>query len=227
MLNVFIRSLIIYSVVLIVIRIMGKRQIAQLQPFELVTAIMIAELASIPMEDVGVPLVKGLVPIFALVISQVVLSYVTLKSERARALICGSPSIIIKNGIIRQQELQKQRINLNDLLELLRVKNIADIEDVEFAILETNGDLSVFPKSDLKAVTLSDMQIPGKPEDIPVTLIMDGHVLHRNLKYTGKDINWLYNQINAKGFSFKDIFFAYINTQGSLKIIAKEKNKIS
>jgi len=202
---------------------MGKRQIAQLQPFELVTAIMIAELASIPMEDVGIPLVKGLVPIFALVLSQVALSYITLVSERARALICGSPSIIIKNGIIRQKELQKQRINLNDLLELLRAKNIANVEDVEFAILETNGDLSVFPKSDLKPVTLSDMQIPGKPEDIPVTLIMDGHVLHKNLKYTGKDINWLYDQINAKGFRFKDIFFAYLDTHGLLKIIAKEK----
>ena len=113
MINIFIRSLIIYSIVLIVIRIMGKRQIAQLQPFELVTAIMIAELASIPMEDVGVSLVKGLVPIFALALAQVSLSYITLKSERARAFICGSPSIIIKNGVIRQRELQKQRINLN------------------------------------------------------------------------------------------------------------------
>lgn len=222
MINIFIRSLIIYSIVLIVIRIMGKRQIAQLQPFELVTAIMIAELASIPMEDVGVSLVKGLVPIFALALAQVSLSYITLKSERARAFICGSPSIIIKNGVIRQRELQKQRINLNDLLEMLRSKNIADIEDVEFAILETNGDLSVFPKSDLKPVSLADMGIPGEPEDIPITLIMDGHVLHRNLKYTGQDISWLYDQINAKGFTFKDIFFAYIDTKGKLKIIAKE-----
>lgn len=222
MINIFIRSLIIYSIVLIVIRIMGKRQIAQLQPFELVTAIMIAELASIPMEDVGVPLVKGLVPIFALALSQVFLSYITLKSERARAIICGSPSIIIKNGVIRQKELEKQRINLNDLLEMLRSKNIANIEDVEFAILETNGDLSVFPKSDLKPVSLADMKIPGKPTDIPITLIMDGHVLHKNLKYTGQDISWLYNQISAKGFAFKDIFFAYIDTEGEFKMIAKE-----
>ena len=141
MINNFIRSLIIYSIVLIVIRIMGKRQIAQLQPFELVTAIMIAELASIPMEDVGVPLVKGLVPIFALALSQVFLSYITLKSERARAIICGSPSIIIKNGVIRQKELEKQRINLNDL-EMLRSKNIANIEDVEFAILKP---MAIYP----------------------------------------------------------------------------------
>ena len=105
---------------------------------------------------------------------------------------------------------------------MLRSKNIADIEDVEFAILETNGDLSVFPKSDLKPVSLADMGIPGEPEDIPITLIMDGHVLHRNLKYTGQDISWLYDQINAKGFTFKDIFFAYIDTKGKLKIIAKE-----
>lgn len=223
MLNVFIRSLIIYIVVLLVVRIMGKRQIAQMQPFELVTAIMIAELASIPMEDVGIPIVKGLVPIFALVISQVTLSYITLKSERARAFICGSPSIIIKNGIVQQSELKKQRININDLLEQLRAKDIANVEDVEFAILETNGELSVFHKSDHKPITLSDMKMPGKPEDIPITLIMDGHVLHKNLRYTGQDIKWLYEQINAKGFEFKDIFFAYINTHGEFKMIAKER----
>ena len=122
MLNVFFRSLILYGVVVLVVRVMGKRQVGELQPFELVIAIMIAELASIPADDVGIPLVKGLVPIFALVFAQVTISYLSLKSERIRGLVCGSPSILIENGVVQQKNLEQLRINLNDLLEQLGVK---------------------------------------------------------------------------------------------------------
>lgn len=223
MLNVFFRSLILYIIVVSVVRIMGKRQVGQLQPFELVIAIMIAELASIPADDVGIPLVKGLVPIFALVFAQVTISFLSLKSERFRSLVCGSPSIIIENGVIQQKNLEQLRINLNDLLEQLRSKNIANIDDVEFAILETNGNLTVFPKSDKKTATLEDLNIQGKPEDIPMTLVMDGRIMHKNLKKSGQDINWLLTQIKNHGLDKRNVFFAYLDTQGDFKIIAKQK----
>lgn len=225
MLNIFFRSLILYAIVVLVVRVMGKRQVGQLQPFELVIAIMIAELASIPADDVGIPLVKGLVPIFALAFAQITISFLSLKSEKFRALVGGSPSILIENGVIEQKKLEQLRINLNDLLEQLRSKNIANIDDVEFAILETNGNLSVFPKSDKKNATLEDLNIQGKPEDIPMTLVMDGQIMHNNLKKTGQDLSWLLNQIKALGLDRQSVFFAYLDTQNELKVIAKQKEQ--
>ncbi|HZJ58492.1 MAG TPA: DUF421 domain-containing protein [Clostridia bacterium] len=225
MLNIFFRSLILYAIVVLVVRVMGKRQVGQLQPFELVIAIMIAELASIPADDVGIPLVKGLVPIFALAFAQITISFLSLKSEKFRALVGGSPSILIENGVIEQKKLEQLRINLNDLLEQLRSKNIANVDDVEFAILETNGNLSVFPKSDKNNATLEDLNIQGKPEDIPMTLVMDGQIMHNNLKKTGQDLSWLLNQIKALGLDRQSVFFAYLDTQNELKVIAKQKEQ--
>lgn len=223
MLNVFFRSLILYAVVVLTIRIMGKRQIGELQPFELVIAIMIAELASIPANDVGIPLIKGVVPIFALAFAQVVISFASLKSERFRALICGSPSILIENGVIQQKNLEKLRINLNDLLEQLRSKDIANVDDVEFALLETNGNFTVFPKAPKKNATLEDLNIPGQPDRIPITLVMDGNIMHKNLEKSGQDIKWLLSQIKDHGLEKNSVFFAYLDTQGDLKITAKQK----
>lgn len=225
MLNIFFRSLILYGIVVLIVRVMGKRQIGQLQPFELVIAIMLADLASAPVDDVGVPLIKGVVPIFALAFAQIIISFLSLKSERFRTLIGGSPSILIENGVLQQKKLEQLRINLNDLLEQLRSQNIANIDDVEFAILETNGNLSVFPKVDKKAPTLEDLNIQGKPESIPVTLIMDGQIMYKNLKKAGQDLNWLLGQIKNLGLDRKSVFFAYLDTQNQLKVIAKQKER--
>jgi uncharacterized membrane protein YcaP (DUF421 family) len=225
LLNIFFRSLILYGIVVLVVRVMGKRQIGQLQPFELVIAIMLADLASAPVDDVGVPLIKGVVPIFALAFAQIIISFLSLKSERFRTLIGGSPSILIENGVLQQKKLEQLRINLNDLLEQLRSQNIANIDDVEFAILETNGNLSVFPKVDKKVPTLEDLNIQGKPESIPVTLIMDGQIMYKNLKKAGQDLNWLLGQIKNLGLDRKSVFFAYLDTQNQLKVIAKQKER--
>ena len=225
MLNIFFRSLILYAIVVLVVRVMGKRQIGQLQPFELVIAIMLADLASAPVDDVGVPLLKGVVPIFALAFAQITISFLSLKSERFRTLVGGSPSILIENGVLQQKKLEQLRINLNDLLEQLRSQNIANIDDVEFAILETNGNLSVFPKSDKKTPALEDLNIQSKPESIPVTLIMDGQIMYKNLKKTGRDLNWLLGRIKDLGLDRKSVFFAYLDTQNQLKVIAKQKER--
>lgn len=225
MLVMFFRALILYALVVTGIRIMGKRQVGELQPFELVVTIMIAELASVPMENTGTPLLNGIVPILALLLAEVFISYITLKSERARTIVCGSPSIVIQNGKIVQRELAWLRYNVNDLLEQLREKNIVNVSDVEFAILETNGQLSVIPKPQKRPVTAEDLNLSTRYEGLPYTLIMDGHIQHKNLAKAGVDINWLLQQLEIRGLKPKDVFFAYLDSQRNLQIEEKEKRR--
>lgn len=220
----FIRTLILYAIVVFVMRIMGKRQIAQLQPFELVVAILIADLAAIPMENTGIPLISGIIPIFALLLAQITLSFLSLKSERIRAFICGSPNIIIENGKINYKELERERINLNDLLEQLRAKDMPNIADVEFAILETGGQLNVIPKSQKRPLTPNDLNLPTSYEGIPHTLIMDGHIHHQNLAKANLDIPWLMEQLEKKNLNARDVFFASLDTQGNLEIQTRHRS---
>jgi len=225
MLVMFFRALILYALVVTGIRIMGKRQVGELQPFELVVTIMIAELASVPMENTGTPLLNGIVPILALLLAEVFISYITLKSERARTIVCGSPSIVIQNGKIVQRELARLRYNVNDLLEQLREKNIVNVSDVEFAILETNGQLSVIPNPQKRPLTAEDLNLSTRYEGLPYTLIMDGHIQHNNLAKAGVDINWLLQQLEIRGLKPKDVFFAYLDSQRNLQIEEKEKRR--
>jgi len=202
---------------------MGKRQIGQLQPYELVVSILIADLAAVPMGNPGVPLIHGIISILTLVLAEVTLSYITMKSEKARAILCGMPNIIIENGKIKERELKKLRLNLNDLIEQLRSKDIANIADVEFAILETSGNLSVIPKSQKRPVTPSDMNIDTEYEGIPLTLILDGRINHKNLAKAHLDTQWLQDQISAFGYtSIQQILFASLDTSGNLYLQGKE-----
>lgn len=217
MLISLVRTLILYGFVVIFMRIMGKRQIGQLQPFELVVTLMLSELAAIPMQNSGIPLVNGIVPILTLVVAQIVLSYISLKSERARGIICGTPSVLIENGKIVEPELERLRYNLSDLLEQLRAKNVPNISDVEFAILETSGQLSVIPKSDKRPVIPEDLRLRPEYEGIPYTIIMDGHVIHKNLTRMNLDIPWLESELNKHGIDNpKKVFFASVDSQGRL-----------
>ncbi len=217
MLIVIIRTLILYATTVLLLRVMGKRQIGQLQPYELVVIIMISELAAIPMQNTGIPLLSGLIPIFILVAAQVTLSYISLKSERARGVICGTPSIVIENSRIVEDELRRLRLNLNDLLEQLRLKNVADISDVEYAILETGGQLSVILKSEKRPVEPQDLNISPEYEGLPTTLIIDGHVIKENLKKVDLDMNWLQSELSKAGVNnVKDVFFASLDTHKQL-----------
>lgn len=225
MLIVLIRTLILYGLVVVAMRVMGKRQIGQLQPFELVVTIMLSELAAIPMQNTGIPLINGLTPIITLLVAQVVLSYISLKSERARALICGRPSVLIENGHIMEPELERLRYNLSDLMEQLRAKNVRNISDVEFAILETSGQLSVIPKSQKRPVMPEDMNMPTKYEGLPLTVIMDGHIIHHNLKKMNLDIPWLRQQLINSGLeSPEQVLFANLDTDGKLFYQKKYEN---
>ncbi len=215
MILVIIRTLILYATTVVLLRLMGKRQIGQLQPYELVVIIMISELASIPMQNTGIPLFNGLVPIFILVTAEITLSFISLKSEKARGFICGKPSVLIENSRILESELCRLRYNLNDLLEQLREKGVPDVADVEYAILETSGQLSLILKSDKRPVQPKDFNIAPEYEGLPVTIIIDGQVIEENLVKANKEQAWMQNELIKSGInSVKDVLFATLDSHG-------------
>lgn len=220
----FVRTIILFLIVMTVMRIMGKRQIGELQPFELVIAIMISELAAVPMQETGIPLLSGIIPIITLLIIQLTFSYLSMKSETARQVICGTPSVVIENGRIVEEELQRLRYNINDLLEQLREKDYPNISDVEYAILETSGKLSVIPKSSKRALTPADLEMPTSYEGLPITLIADGVINQENLAAAGLDRKWLLDRLKERGLSDpKRVLFATLNPDGELFLQAKAK----
>jgi uncharacterized membrane protein YcaP (DUF421 family) len=211
-------------VVVVALRFMGKRQIGQLQPYELVIIIMLSELAAIPMENIGIPLFSGLLPILTLLVAEVTLSYIALKSVRARGFICGTPVVLIEGGKIMEKELQRSRYNINDLLEELRSKNFPNISDVEFAILETSGHLSVIPKSQKRPLIPQDLNLSTQYEGLPLPLVIDGQVMDSNLQKARLNPGWLKSELNKFGIkSFKDVLFASLDTEGKLFYQAKTK----
>lgn len=226
MLVVFIRTLVLYIIVIITMRIMGKRQIGQLQPFELAIAIMISELAAVPMQNTGIPLLNGIIPILTLLLAQLLISFLSLKSIKARAIICGKPSILIENGKIMENELHKEMYTLNDLLEQLRIKNVTNISDVEYAILETNGQLSVLPKSQKRPLNPEDMSLTTKYEGLALDMIVDGRIIKNNLEKANLDENWLKTELAKLGIQrIEDVFFASLDTDGNLYYQEKIKQR--
>lgn len=173
---VLIRTIILYLLVILSMRLMGKKQVGELEPFELAITIMISELASLPMQDSRIPLLHGIVPILTLLILQNLFSLIQLKSEKIRSLINGEPSILIEKGKIDFQELKNQRFNINDLMEELRLQGYYDLENIEYAILETSGQLSIIPKTEESPVTKKDLSLQFTQERLPVTLILDGKI---------------------------------------------------
>ncbi|MEE1043236.1 MAG: DUF421 domain-containing protein [Clostridia bacterium] len=154
----FIRTIILYLLVILGLRIMGKRQVGEMQPSELVVAIMISDLASIPMQEVGIPLSYGIIPIFTLIIMEILLSQFSLKNKKFRRMLTGKPSVIIHNGKLLENEMKKQRFNNDDLNEQLRIQGYTGIKDIHFAILETNGQLSIIPKPKKQQTTVDNVE---------------------------------------------------------------------
>jgi uncharacterized membrane protein YcaP (DUF421 family) len=225
MIITFIRAFIIYVMVVIVMRMMGKRQIAQMQPFELVVTIMIADLAAVPMANTGIPLMNGVVPILTLLSVQVIISFLTLKSEKIREIMDGRPSVLIQKGKIVEAEVKRLRINMNDLLEELRGKDYYNLSDVEFAILETNGQISVIPKSNKRNLTTGDLKIQVPYEDLPITLIMDGNLNQENLAKSGFNKKWLLKQLKEQNINrIEDVFFAFLSSDRTFHAQKIENN---
>ncbi|GAB6085423.1 YetF domain-containing protein [Alkaliphilus crotonatoxidans] len=213
MLIIFLRALILYVVVVVVFRMMGKRQVAQMQPFELVIALLIAELAATPMENTAIPLIYGIIPILTLLAAQVIVSFLSIKSEGFRELICGKPSLIISKGQIVQKEIKRLRINMNDLLEQLRGKDYPNLSDVEYAILETNGQLSIIPKVKKRNVIVEDLDLNPDHEELPITLIVDGKIMRHNLNKSGHNEDWLRHMLKKENIDRVDeVFFAFLSS---------------
>jgi uncharacterized membrane protein YcaP (DUF421 family) len=204
-------------------RLMGKKQIGELEPFELVIALMISELATFPMTDTRIPLLHSIIPIITLLFLQVGTSYIELKSEKARKILTGTPSILIRNGKIDISELRSQRFNINDLLEELRLKGYFNISDIQYAILETSGELSIMPVTQQSTVTKADLKMKTAQESLPIPLIMDGNINYKNLKLLGKDEPWLNSKLKQNNISCaKDVFIGTLDSKSKFYYQLKE-----
>lgn len=223
MLVILIRTFLLYLLVILAMRMMGKRQVGELQPSELVIAIMISDVASIPMQNTGVPLISGVIPILTLLTAELLVSFVSLKNRKFRRLLSGKPSILIYKGRINEKEMERQRFNLEDLLEELRINNFADVSQIDYAVLETNGEISIIPKTEARPVTISDLNLSAPPAALPHTVISDGELDREELKRIGKDETWLKKQLSANKIGqIKDVFLCTVDTNGSLFVQVKE-----
>lgn len=223
MIITFIRAILLYIIVLIVMRLMGKREIGQLQPFELAISIMIADLASIPMTDPGVPITNGIVSILGLLVMHLLISIINIKSIRGREIICGKPSILIYRGRIDERILRKERFTINELQERLRGNNIVNIGDVEYAILETSGQVTVIQKPNKRNTVPEDFGIEPEYEGISYDLVVDGKIMYDNLKLIDKSYEWLKKQVNKFGFEPEQALI--VTLDGKEQIFCQQKEK--
>ncbi len=225
MLATFFRSIIIYIIVLIVMRLMGKREIGQMQPFELAISIMIADLASIPMTDIGIPISNGIIPIMGLLVMHLVISVLNMKSGTLRGLICGKPTILIYRGKIDEEKLRAERLTLNELEEKLRSNNVMNLGDVEYAILETSGDISVIQKPNKRTTTPEDFDIMPEYEGISYDLVIDGKVMQENLNKLDKSYEWLKKQTEKFQMMPEEALIVTVNGKGDIFCQKKQKRK--
>ena len=219
----FFRAILLYRIVLIVMRLMGKREIGQLQPFELAISIMIADLASIPMTDTGVPISNGIIPILGLLVMHLVISVVNLKSIKAREIICGKPRILIYRGKIDEKALKKERFTINELEERLRGNNVVNLGDVEYAILETSGNITVIQKPEKRNTIPEDFNIVPDYEGISYDLVVDGKIMDENLKKLGKNYQWLKKQVEK--FNIMPEESLVVTNDAKVQIFCQEKEK--
>jgi len=217
----YIRTIILYLVLIAVIRLLGKRQIGEMEPTELVVTMLVADLASIPMQDGGIPLFAGLVPILTVLGMELVLSTLAMRSIRLRWLLCGKPVILIENGRILQENLRRTRVTLDELSGHLREKDVLDLQSVQYAILETNGNLSVFPYPKEKPASARESGVQVKNQYLPITIVSDGDLLEKNLQKANKDKAWLRKVLREKGATLEQTWL--LTVDGSDKILFYRK----
>ena len=225
MLITFIRTIILYIIVLIVMRFMGKREIGQLQPFELAISIMIADLATIPMAEPGIPITNGIIPILGLLVMHLTISILNLKSLKIREILCGKPSILIYRGKIDEEKMKKERFTINELEERLRGNNVFDIGDVEYAILETSGQITVIQKPNKRNAIPEDFNIMPEYEGVSYDLVIDGKIMKKNLKKIDKDYNWLTNEVKKFGMKPEEALIVTIDGKGNFFCQEKQGRK--
>ena len=198
MILAYVRTILLYLTLIGAVRLLGKRQISQLEPSEFVVAMLLADLAAIPMQDASLPLLSGLVPIATVVGLELVLSFLIMKNVTLRRFLCGKPVILIDNGKLLQENLRSTRVTLDELTGHLRQKDVLDISAVQYAILETDGNLSVFPYPEQKPASAADAGIAVKQQSLPITIIQDGFLFREDLNRAGKDMVWLREELGKR-----------------------------
>ncbi len=216
------RVFVLYLLVILVMRIMGKREIGQLQPYELAITLIISELVTLPMENNSIPLISGIIPVFAITLAQLSLSYLTTKQQWIQDFISGRYTVIIENGKMIQKNMIKQKYNITELLEQLRMNGIAKIDDVQYAILETSGQLSVILKAPKQPVTAEQMLVLTEYEGLPVNIILDGKLVKENLESAKLSVKDVEKRLKEDNLSIADVFYASINAKGEYYIQAKQ-----
>ena len=224
MTTAFFRTVILYFVLMIGLRLMGKRQIGELEPSELVLTLIISDLAAVPMQDFGIPLVNGILPIVTLLCLSMLLSFCSLKSIRFRDLLCGRPTVIVREGRLIQSAMAKNRFTIDELYEQLRGQGITDLSEVKYAILETSGKVSVLPYTASNPATPKAMGWEVADDvTLPILLINDGHVMSENLRSSGYDRAWLIKQLKARKLSSPhEVFLLTVDEAGGVVCVAKE-----
>lgn len=209
-----VRTVILYFVIVGGIRLMGKRQIGELEPTELVVALLIADLASVPMQDYGIPLLFGIIPIITLLCLTMAVSVLTVRSVRFRSIFCGRPSIIIEKGAIVQREMMKNRLTIDELMEELRLNGVTDLTTIHYGILETNGQLSLLPYAKEIPVTAEQMGKTPKDAGLPLVIINDGQLFQKNLAKRGLDTIWLHDQLAMRNLSHHSQVYLFTVDEG-------------
>ena len=227
MLISYMRTVILYLLLILVVRVMGKRQIGQMEPTEFVVTMLLANLAAVPMQDNGIPLASGLVPMLTVLGISLILSVLAYQSIRMRRLLCGKPVILVENGTICQRHLARTRIHLDELTEHLREQGILDLTTVKYAILETNGLISTFLYPKDAPATAKDAGITVKDAFLPYTLISDGHLLPQNLHLAGYNHHWLRRQLEKRNLQPHQVLLMTIDGAGKIYLARKEENTSS
>ena len=224
MMTAFTRTVILYFLIMTGLRLMGKRQIGELEPGELVLTMMISDLATVPMQDFGIPLLAGVIPILTLLALSMLLSQISLSSLRFRRVACGTPSVLIREGVLQQEAMRRNRYTLDELLEELRGQGITGVEDVKYAVLENSGHLSVLPWTRCQPPTAEQLGLDVEEDvNLPVILVNDGRLIRRNLEAQGLDEVWLREVLQKEGLSsHREAFLLTLDETGRVVCVKRE-----
>lgn len=222
MLIVFLRAIILYFIIIVCIRLMGKRQIGELQPSELVITILMSNIATLPIEDINIPMLMGIIPIFTLVCLDVFMSQLSMRSRRIRRFFSGTPKIIISNGAVDEEAMRKLRYTIDDLLESLREVQVFDIAEVQLAIVETTGKISVYQKKQHQPATAETLGIDIQSINPPKLIVADGEIIEHTLNYIGLDEQWLMKTLEKENCSIENVFILTCDENKQYHLVKKK-----
>lgn len=226
MLTIFLRAVILYLIMVLSMRALGKRQLGQFQPYEFAITIIIADLIATPIGDVSTPLLQGVLPVAALFILHTLISFITFKSDKARSVISGRPAVIMRDGVIDRTEMKRLCLTLSDLLEGLRQEGILDPSSVSTAVFEANGTISAFPNGNERPPTAVELNVAARPDHLPIVLVMDGRVQTGNLRENNLSVDWLTAQLARSGLTPRVVYLATLDDDGLMQVQTMDDTRI-